>query len=214
MLHEELDDGTDIDRGQFQTDLDRIVTSGRQLLALIDDILDLSKIETGKMKLSLVEFHPGEVLGMAVDALAPVLRRNGNELRCADFSALPVIYNDSVKFRQIVVNLLSNAAKFTNEGVIEVSAALIEEQPRMVEVAVSDSGIGMTEAQQGQIFEAFVQAEDTTSEFYGGSGLGLSICRDFSELMGGSISVESEPGQGSTFRFRLPADRESAPEAA
>lgn len=214
MLHEELDDDGAIDRSQFQSDLDKIVVSGRQLLALIDDILDLSKIETGKMQLSREEFHPGEVLGMAVDALAPVLRRNGNELRCDDFSDLPVIYNDSVKFRQIAVNLLSNAAKFTQEGVIEVSAGVIAGDPSMLEISVSDTGIGMTEEQQAQIFEAFVQAEDSTSEFYGGSGLGLSICRDFCELMGGSISVESRPGEGSAFRVRLPADRASVPEAA
>ena len=119
-----------------------------------------------------------------------------------------------MKFRQIVVNLLSNAAKFTHDGVIEVSAGILDEQPPVLGIAVRDTGIGLSEAQQAQIFEAFVQAEESTSEFYGGSGLGLSICRDFCELMGGGISVESQPGEGSTFRVRLPADRESVPEAA
>jgi signal transduction histidine kinase len=152
-------------------------------------------------------------LRQAVEALAPVLQKKGNELRCADFSALPEICNDSVKFRQIVLNLLSNAAKFTERGTITVHARVLNESKEL-EVSVSDTGIGMSEEQQEQIFEAFVQAEQSTSKHYGGSGLGLSICRDFCELMGGSISVESAPGAGSTFRVRLPAVAVSAPEAA
>ncbi len=210
MLHDELDDDEPVDRGQFQTDLDKIVLSGRQLLALIDDILDLSKIETGKMQLAMEHFKPGEVLTMTVDALAPVLRRNGNTLRCDDFSGLPEIYNDAVKFRQIMVNLLSNAAKFTDNGLIEVKAQQDEASGDLI-VEVSDSGIGMTEDQQAQVFEVFVQADDSTSHLYGGSGLGLAICRDFCELMGGSISVASTPGEGSRFSVRLPVAPASVP---
>ncbi|MFT6771980.1 MAG: signal transduction histidine kinase, partial [Congregibacter sp.] len=172
MLHDELDDQTPIDRKQHQNDLDKIVLSGRQLLALIDDILDLSKIETGKMSLVREQFHPGEALTMAVDALAPLLRRNGNVLQCEDFSALPMINNDAVKFRQIIVNLLSNAAKFTQQGIIRVSASF-SEATQQLEIAVSDTGIGMTDEQQAVVFEAFVQAEDSTSNTYGGTGLGL-----------------------------------------
>ncbi len=213
MLHDELGDDTEVNRPQFQTDLDKIILSGRQLLALIDDILDLSKIETGKMILSREPFAPGDVLTMAIDALAPILRHRGNQLRCDDFTALPVLNNDAVKFRQIIVNLLSNAAKFTENGTIAVSAN-VDPHNHSLEIAVSDTGIGMTEEQQAQVFEAFVQAEASTSQDYGGSGLGLAICHDFCELMGGTITVESAPGEGSTFRLRLPVDPESVPEAA
>ncbi|EAQ95949.1 sensor histidine kinase [Congregibacter litoralis] len=213
MLHDELDDEAPVDREQYQSDLDKIVLSGRQLLALIDDILDLSKIETGKMTLVREAFHPGEALTMAVDALAPLLRRNGNVLECDDFSDLPQIHNDAVKFRQVIVNLLSNAAKFTEQGVIRVSASF-EASSAQLSIAVSDTGIGMTEEQQALVFDAFVQAEDTTSNTYGGTGLGLAICRDFCELMGGTIAVQSSPGEGSVFTVSLPADPESVPAAA
>ena len=213
MLHDELGDDTAIDRGQFQTDLHKIVLSGRQLLGLIDGILDLAKIETGKMTLARETFAPGEVMTLAIDGLAPILRRRGNALRCADFSELPTLYNDAVKFRQIIVNLLSNAAKFTENGTISVSAHL-DRSARMLEIAVADTGIGMSEQQQLQVFEAFVQAEDSIGQDYGGSGLGLAICRDFCQLMGGSIEVESRSGEGSIFRVRLPADPESVPAAA
>ena len=213
MLSDELDDAGEINRPQFQDDLNKIVVSGRQLLALIDDILDLSKIETGKMQLSLQEFHPGETLSMAIDTLAPVLQKNGNRIERGDFSKLPPLFNDAAKFRQIVVNLLSNAGKFTQDGTIRVEARFSAETD-VLEVSVSDTGIGMTDEQQTQVFEAFVQAEDHTSNVYGGSGLGLAICRDFCELMGGSIRVESRPGEGTTFRVSLPAAPGSIPEAA
>lgn len=212
MLHDELDDGAQIDRPQFQSDLDKIVLSGRQLLALIDDILDLSKIETGKMTLSASEFSPDAVLRTTIDSLRPVLERNGNSIEMS-IDQLPQINNDEVKFRQIVVNLLSNAAKFTDRGTITVKAALNGPLNR-VEVKISDTGIGMSADQQAQVFEAFVQAEDSTSHIYGGSGLGLAICRDFCELMGGGISLESEPGQGSTFSVFLPVAPVLTPAAA
>jgi len=213
MLCDELDDQRPVDRPQFQEDLGRIVMSGRQLLALIDDILDLSKIETGKMVLNVEEFHPGETLMTVVDSLDPIIRARGNRLEAGDFSTLPALVNDATKFRQIVVNLISNAAKFTEDGTIRISAELAQDG-QSVELAVSDTGIGMTEKQQRDVFEAFVQAEDHTSSVYGGTGLGLAICRDFCELMGGSINVESTPGEGSIFRVRLPVAPGSVPEAA
>ena len=213
MLHDELGDPREVDREQFQDDLDKIVLAGRQLLSLIDDILDLSKIETGKMTLNPEHFDPGEALHLVIDGLTPLLRRNGNTLEQGDFSDLPALYNDEVKFRQIVVNLLSNAAKFTANGTITVHARHDPAQ-QTLELTVSDTGIGMSEQEQARIFEAFVQADDRISSTYGGSGLGLAICRDFCELMGGRISVESVPGRGSTFRVSLPAAPVSVPEAA
>lgn len=213
MLHDELGDDTEVDRDQYQRDLNRIVGSGRQLLALINDILDLSKIETGKMTLTPQNFSPGDILQEVIDSLAPILQRSENALVCEGLDELPGLHNDAIKFRQIVVNLLSNAAKFTREGTITLRAGYDQDSEQLI-VEVSDTGIGMTPKQQAQVFEAFVQAEDNTSAEYGGSGLGLAICRDFCELMGGEISVQSSPGEGSTFRVSLPAVPESAHAAA
>ena len=213
MLHDVLGDPGDVDRAQLRQDLEKISGSGRQLLDLINDILDLSKIETGKMTISPEKFSPGALLLEIVDSLAPVLRQNHNELRCDDLAGLPDLYNDATKFRQVIVNLLSNAAKFTRDGVITLSADF-DTHSRMLTVNVADTGIGMTREQQEQVFEAFVQADDSTSANYGGSGLGLAICRDFCTLMGGQISVSSEPGAGSTFTVCLPAVPGSVPAAA
>ena len=214
MLHDELSDNRDVDRPQFQQDLDKIIRSGRQLLTLINDILDLSKIETGKMTLHCETFKPGELLEQACDAITPQLRERNNQLDKPDFSALPTLYNDAAKFRQIFTNLLSNACKFTENGYLSVLAKEPEEHPGWVEISVRDTGIGMNEDQQNQVFEAFVQADASTSANYGGTGLGLSICRDYCELMGGRIRVESQVGSGSTFTVLLPSDPELTLEAA
>ena len=136
----------------------------------------------------------------------------GQRQRTADrrLRGLPTLYNDAAKFRQIFTNLLSNANKFTEKGYITVSAAQLAEQPGWVEFTVRDTGIGMDEEQQSRVFEAFVQADSSTSANYGGTGLGLAICREFCDLMGGSIEVSSEAGSGSTFTVLLPSDPELA----
>jgi signal transduction histidine kinase len=206
MLHDELGDTQEIDRPQFQQDLDTIIKSGRQLLTLIDDILDLSKIETGNMSLHCEMFNPTELLQEACDVLAPLLRNNNNTLQISDIGELPEFNNDPAKFRQIFTNLLSNANKFTHEGDITVSARALVDPAGWVEFTVRDTGIGMTSEQLSRVFNAFVQADSSTSANYGGTGLGLAICRDFCTLMGGSISVESEVGVGSTFTVLLPSD--------
>jgi signal transduction histidine kinase len=210
MLHDELDDPQDVDRPQFQQDLDKIITSGRQLLNLINDILDLSKIETGKMSLHCETFKPGELMGYVADALAPVVANSGNQLALRSLDDLPTLYNDATKFRQIFVNLLSNACKFTENGYITVAGRAIPEREGWIEITVRDTGIGMDADQQSRVFDAFVQADASTSANYGGTGLGLAICRDYCELMGGSIAVASEPGEGATFTVELPADPELA----
>jgi signal transduction histidine kinase len=219
MLHDELADDQQVDRGQFQRDLEKITLSGRQLLSLINDILDLSKIETGKMALHKEDFSPAEILHRVCDSLAPLLRDNGNELVVTEFGELPSMHSDAAKFRQIFTNLLSNASKFTQGGVITLSAGLLQEpeaesQRQRLEITLQDTGIGMTPAQQGRIFDAFVQAEASTSASYGGTGLGLAICRDYCELMGGTIEVESNPGKGSTFTVQLPTGSALAHAAA
>lgn len=214
MLQDELGDRGHINRGQVQQDLGTIGNSGQQLLTLIDDILDLSKIETGKMSLHCVDFNPADIIHQACDVLSPLIKKNQNELRLDKLRQLPQFHSDATKFRQIFTNLLSNANKFTENGHITVSASELSESPHWVEFTVKDTGIGMSEEQLGRVFDAFVQADSSTSANYGGTGLGLAICRSFCELMGGSIEVKSQEGAGSTFTVRLPTDPESAHAAA
>ncbi|MCB1690035.1 MAG: HAMP domain-containing histidine kinase [Halioglobus sp.] len=206
MLHDELGDTQEIDRPQFQQDLDTIIKSGRQLLTLIDDILDLSKVETGNMSLHCETFNPTDILNEAFEVLAPLLRKNQNTLQTSNLEGLPEMNNDPAKFRQIFTNLLSNANKFTESGYITVSARELPDTPGWLEFSVRDTGIGMTKEELARVFDAFVQADSSTSATYGGTGLGLAICRDFCALMGGRIDVESEPGVGSTFTVLLPSD--------
>ena len=182
------------------------------MLSLINDILDLSKIETGKMSIHCEEFQPGEILQQVCDTLAPLLRDNGNVLQVPDFCGLPQMYSDATKFRQVFTNLLSNACKFTHNGRITVTAATLPQRSDWLQVAVQDTGIGMDEAQQARVFEAFVQAEASTSANYGGTGLGLAICQDYCKLMGGNIRVHSVIAEGSTFTVQLPV-RMRAPSA-
>ena len=212
MLQDELGDGTDIDREQFHHDLATIIFSGKQLLTLINDILDLSKIETGKMQVSREVFSPAGLLVQVCDALSPLLAQNKNRLSLdIDKNSMRDINNDRGKLQQIVTNLFSNACKFTKEGEITVSASMTAQS---LIIAVSDTGIGMTQAQQDRVFDAFTQAEANTGLKYGGTGLGLAIVREFCTMLGGSISLESEPGKGSVFRVTLPADPASVPASA
>ena len=212
MLHDELGDRKRMDRSQLQQDLGRITLSGRQLLALIDDILDLSKIETGKMALNLEEFRVETVLHELCHSLSPILQQKDNRLTIDLGEDLPALYSDAGKFRQILINLLSNANKFTDGGTIALSACR-GSAPFDIRIAVADSGIGMTPEQQKKVFGAFVQAEPGTSIAYGGTGLGLAISRDYCELMGGRLSVTSAPGAGATFTVELPAARAPTPAA-
>ena len=205
MLHDELDDEAQVERGQFQVDLDKIILSGKQLLSLINNILDLSKIETGKMTLHLERFDAGEALRQIADSMQPLLDHNDNHLELKISAELPLFVNDATKFRHIFLNLLSNASKFTESGSIRLLAEADSEDPSRVAFCVSDTGIGMSAEQQQKIFEAFVQADSATSKNYGGTGLGLAICREYCELMGGSIDVESEQNVGANFRVNLPA---------
>jgi len=214
MLQDELGDSGEIDLQQFRQDLGTIGQSGQQLLSLIDDILDLSKIETGKMSLHCETFDPSDIIHQACDVIAPLLRENNNELRIENLRKLPSIYSDTAKFRQIFTNLLSNANKFTQNGYITVSGRELPGRQGWLEFSVKDTGIGMSEEQLGRVFDAFVQADSSTSANYGGTGLGLSICRSFCELMGGHISVKSRVGAGSTFTVVLPTDPKLALEAA
>jgi PAS domain S-box-containing protein len=195
------------DRGiaDFVPDLARIRSSGGHLLSLINDVLDLSKVEAGRMELFLEEFDLRATIVDISSTVAPLIGRNSNTLTLQLDEGIGMVCADAVKVRQVLLNLLSNASKFTEHGSIAVMAEPVShEGTECVRIRVRDAGIGMTPEQMGRLFEAFAQADASTTRKYGGTGLGLAISRRFCRLMGGDIEVESEPGAGSTFTLRLP----------
>jgi PAS domain S-box-containing protein len=187
-------------------DILKVHTAGKHLLALINDILDLSKVEAGRMELHLETFAVRPVLEEVLTTAAPLALKNRNRLAVHGAEAAGTMHADLVKLRQMLLNLLSNACKFTADGTVTLTVAREESDGRpWVAFRVSDTGIGLTEEQIGRLFTAFSQAEASTSSKYGGTGLGLAITRRICQLMGGDVGVESAPGRGSTFTIRLPA---------
>ncbi len=202
MLAEEAEE---VGQEDFIPDLEKVQHAGRHLLALINDILDLSKIEAGKMELFLEELDLRKLVEEVASTIEPMVRRNANRLVMELPEELPPVTVDHMKLRQILLNLLSNASKFTQDGTVTLSVR--PQQTRGVEwlqISVEDSGIGMTDRQLERIFEAFGQADASTTKRFGGTGLGLVISRQFALLMGGDIFVDSTPGEGSVFTLRLP----------
>ena len=187
------------------TDLSRIERSGKHLLALINDILDLSKIEAGKMVNEAELFAPKEIVEDMLLTVRPLAEQNHNRLTVNYAGPGLTIFADTVKFRQSLLNLLSNACKFTENGVVSVEVKRPEGDQRWTEVSVTDTGIGMTPEQQAPLFQPFTQGDASTTRRFGGTGLGLAISQRFCRMMGGEITVESEAGKGSTFTMRLPA---------
>ena len=188
-------------------DLQKIRAAGRHLLSLINDVLDLSKIEAGKMELHLETFDLRPAIEAVAATVAPLIGKNGNRLALDLADGLGAIRSDVTRVRQVLLNLLSNASKFTERGVITVRASREDDE---VVLIVEDTGIGMTPEQLGRMFEAFAQAEASTSSKYGGTGLGLAISRMFCEMMGGTITVASTPGRGTAFTVRLPVETRDA----
>jgi PAS domain S-box-containing protein len=182
--------------------LGRIHGAGTHLLHLINEILDLSKIEAGKLDLHLEEVGLAGLLGDVAETVEPLAARNGNRLVVDQPDELGSIRSDLTRLRQIVLNLLSNACKFTEQGEVRLK---VHRDPGWITFTVKDSGIGMSAEQLGRLFQEFSQADSSTTRKYGGTGLGLAISRRLAEMMGGDITVESEPGAGSVFTFRLPA---------
>jgi signal transduction histidine kinase/CheY-like chemotaxis protein len=181
-----------------------ILKSGEALLDILNDILDVSKIEAGKLKLENVDFNLHETVGGAVEFLEEQARRKGLALICSIDPRVPLsLRGDPGRLRQILVNLVGNAVKFTTHGEVRVDVGVAEDGGDEVTLsfAVSDTGIGIAETSRKRIFDAFCQADGSAARKYGGTGLGLTICKQLCELLGGEISVESTPGQGSTFRF-------------
>ncbi|MGH8472464.1 MAG: PAS domain-containing sensor histidine kinase, partial [Gammaproteobacteria bacterium] len=197
MLQEEAED---LGQDDFILDLKKIHGAGKHLLALINDVLDLSKIEAGKMELHLETFDLAGMLQEVVATIAPLVAKNGNRLDFRGSEDLGAMRADLTKVRQALFNLLSNACKFTSGGVITLAVA-----PERIDgigwlrFRVSDTGIGISPEQMQRLFQAFSQADASTAHKYGGTGLGLVISRRFCQMMGGDITVESALGQGSTF---------------
>jgi PAS domain S-box-containing protein len=186
-------------------DLEKINTAGRHLLALINDILDLSKIEAGRMDLYLERFDLRQMLDEAAATVIPLVEKNGNQLETRVSGDLGTIRADLTKVRQALFNLLSNAAKFTENGTITLAARRFQkDNGEWFTLDVSDTGIGIAEDKLEQVFEEFSQADSTTTRDYGGTGLGLPISQRFCRMMGGDITVRSEIGKGSTFTIELP----------
>ena len=185
--------------------LRRVNRAGTHLLGLINQVLDLSKIEAGKLELNLqmVELAPliDEVIGTA----RPLAEQNKNRLMAEVQDDLGTLTVDPMRLRQILLNLLSNACKFTKEGQVALRGRRVSNGGHWIELSVSDTGIGMTPEQQAKLFEEFTQADATTAQRFGGTGLGLAITRKLARMMGGDVTVTSEPGKGSVFTLRLPA---------
>jgi signal transduction histidine kinase len=204
MLQEEAED---LDQQSLIPDLQKVNAAGRHLLGLINDILDLSKIEAGRMDLFVKSFEVGQLVQDVAAIVQPLIERNANALVVSCPVEVGSMHADLTKVRQTLFNLLSNAAKFTDHGTITLSAKREPgEGGGWLCFAVTDTGIGMTEEQLERLFEAFSQAEASTRSKYGGTGLGLAISRHFCRLMGGDLTVTSVYGQGSTFTVRLPGE--------
>ena len=202
MLQEEAED---IGQEDFIPDIQKIHSAGKHLLSLINDILDLSKIEAGRMELYLETFDIHDLIQDVVATVKPLLEKNNNEFKLNIADDLTTIYADLTKVRQSLFNLLSNASKFTENGTITLSLKrYIYQGEDWINFQVSDTGIGMTKEQISRLFKAFTQADASTTRKYGGTGLGLTITQKFCQMMGGDISVESKFNQGTTFTIRLP----------
>ena len=185
--------------------LRRVHRAGSHLLGLINQVLDLSKIEAGKLELSPDVVALAPLITEVVDTARPLAEQNNNRLVVKSQENLGSLTVDPMRLRQILLNLLSNACKFTKQGEVTLLARKVIDQGNWIEFAVSDTGIGMTPEQQAKLFEEFTQADSSTARQYGGTGLGLAITRKLARMMGGDVTLTSEAGKGSTFTVRLPA---------
>ncbi|MBN3898765.1 MAG: HAMP domain-containing protein [Nostoc sp. NOS(2021)] len=205
------DDATDLGlSADFITDLETINAAGKHLLHLINEILDLSKIEAGKMTLYPETFEIATLIHNVVLTVKPAIEKNANVLEVDFDEQLGTMYADQTRMRQVLLNLLSNASKFTTNGKVTLTVNREKDEFRPeaplgnITFTVTDTGIGMSHRQQQQLFQPFTQGDTSTTKKYGGTGLGLAISRHFCEMMGGEIIVKSQPGVGSTFTIRLP----------
>lgn len=199
-------DGVELDgkNGRKKADLERINSAGKYLLSLVTDVLDLSKIESNHIDLKIAQFDLNEMVREVVATVGPMVAENGNRLVVKCPPGLGIVSTDQTKLRQAALNLLSNAAKFTQEGTITLSVQRRKRQAGdWIELQVQDTGIGIAQSEVGRLFQNFGQANGSTSSKYGGTGLGLALSQRLCALMGGGISVSSELGQGSCFTLRV-----------
>jgi signal transduction histidine kinase len=185
--------------------LQRVHRAGTHLLGLINQVLDLSKIEAGKLELSPQTVQLAPLIDDVVGTARQLAEQNKNRFVVEAQQNLGALTVDPMRLRQILLNLLSNACKFTKAGEVKLAARKVSNGSSFVEFAVSDTGIGMTAEQQAKLFEEFSQAGATTAQRFGGTGLGLALSRKLARMMGGNVTVTSEPGKGSVFTVRLPA---------
>jgi signal transduction histidine kinase/CheY-like chemotaxis protein/ligand-binding sensor domain-containing protein len=220
MVSEELED---LGVTDLKPDLEKVVAAAKHQLSLVNDILDLSKIEAGKMTLFLEDFDVAKMVHEVTATVKPLISKNANQLKAVVPSDIGTMRADLTKVRQTLFNLLSNASKFTEKGVITLKVAKVNSESviskqsakagapglitdSLITFQITDTGIGMTPEQLTRLFEAFNQADASTTRKYGGTGLGLAISRKFCQLMGGDMTVTSEHGRGSTFSFTLPVE--------
>ncbi|TRU23628.1 MAG: HAMP domain-containing protein [Microcystis aeruginosa Ma_MB_S_20031200_S102] len=206
-----IEEAEDLEPQEFVPDLEKIQRSGKLLLALINDLLDLSKIEAGKMDLYLETFNVNELIEGIIATVNPLIQKNNNQLILENQTSGLMLYADQAKVRQSILNLLSNAAKFTYEGNICLRIQCYSDaNQEWIKFAVQDTGIGLSLEQQDRLFQPFTQADASTTQKYGGTGLGLALSRQFCRLQGGDITVSSELGKGSCFSITLPFNSEPA----
>ena len=203
MLEDEI---KECDRVHLLQDVKSVHAAAKHLLGLIDGILDISKIEAGKMQLYAERFDLKAMIQHTIITIQPLIENKANALHLMFDEELGEIYSDLTKVRQILFNLLSNASKFTEQGIITLEVRRkTEKDSDWITVRVSDDGMGMTSEQQANLFQVFIQADASITRKYGGSGLGLAITKHFAQMLGGTINVESEFGKGSHFTVRIPA---------
>jgi signal transduction histidine kinase/CheY-like chemotaxis protein len=205
MMGEEIADGCAA--SDLVADIGKVERNARHLLGLINDVLDLSKVESGKMEVYAEDFVVEDMLRDVAGSVATLVGKKGNTLEMQFAPGLGRMHSDLTKTRQVLFNFLSNAAKFTERGTITVAASRVTDDSGVdsFSFAVSDTGIGMTEEQVSRLFRRFEQADASTTRNFGGTGLGLSLTRSFADMLAGTITVASVPGQGSTFTFTVPA---------
>lgn len=206
-----IEEAEELEPQEFVPDLEKIQRSGKLLLALINDLLDLSKIEAGKMELYLETFNVNELIEGIIATVNPLVQKNNNQLILENQTSGLMLRADQAKVRQSILNLLSNAAKFTHEGNIYLRIQCYSDaNQEWIKFAVQDTGIGLSLEQQDRLFQPFTQADASTTQKYGGTGLGLALSRQFCRLQGGDITVSSELGKGSCFTITLPFNSEPA----
>ena len=204
ILQEEAED---LELLEFSNDLNKIDSAAKHLLSLINDVLDLSKIEAGCMEIYLENFEVETLIAEVLNIITPLIEHNQNTLAIDMPENIGAIEGDITKIRQSLFNLLSNASKFTQQGSITLTVnRYYQLKQEWIQFEVKDTGIGMTPEQQNKLFKAFSQADASTTRKYGGTGLGLKISQEFCQMMGGDIKVTSELGKGSTFTIELPID--------